>query len=82
MSDMKVGDLKKLLANVDDDLVIVGLQNGMEQSGLLPVSKYDMKTLSGEMVKRQTWDRFDHTDYTYEVFEEKKDGKIKVFRLY
>lgn len=82
MSEMKVGDLKKLLANVDDDLVIVGLQNGMEQSGLLPVSKYDMKTLSGEMVKRQTWDRFDYTDYTYEVFEEKKDGKIKVFRLY
>ena len=82
MSDMKVGDLKKLLANVDDDLVLVGLQHGMEQSGLLPVRKYDMKTLAGEMVKRQTWDRFDYTDYTYEVFEEKKDGKIKVFRLY
>lgn len=82
MSDMKVGDLKKLLENVDDDLVLVGLQHGMEKSGLLPVSKFDMKTVSGEMVKRQTWDRFDGTDYSYEVFEEKKDGKIKVFRLY
>lgn len=57
-------------------------QHGMEQSGLLPISKYDMKTLQGEMVKRNTWDRFDGTDYSYEVFEEKKDGQMKVFRLY
>ena len=54
----------------------------MEKSGLSPISKYYMKTLHGEMVKRNTWDRFDGTDYTYEVFEEKKDGKMKVFRLY
>ena len=54
----------------------------MEQSGLLPISKYDMKTLQGERVERNTWDRFDGADYTYEVFEEKKDGKMKVFRLY
>lgn len=54
----------------------------MEQSGILPISKYDMKTLQGERVERHTWDRFDGTDYTYEVFEEKKDGQMKVFRLY
>lgn len=48
----------------------------------MPISKYDMKTLQGERVERNTWDRFDGTDYTYEVFEEKKDGKMKVFRLY
>ena len=48
----------------------------------LPISKYDMKTLQGERVERHTWDRFDGTDYTYEVFEEKKDGQMKVFRLY
>lgn len=82
MSEMKVGELKKLLENVDDDLVLVGLQHGIEKSGLMPVSKFYMKTVTGEMVKRETWDRFDGTDYTYEVFEEKKDGNIKRFRLY
>ena len=52
----------------------------MEKSGILPISKYDMKTLQVEMVKRNTWDRFDGNDYTYEVFEENKDGQMKVFR--
>ena len=54
----------------------------MEKSGILPISKYYMKTLQGERVERHTWDRFDGTDYTYEVFEEKKDGQMKLFRLY
>lgn len=79
---MKVKELKQLLENVDDELDLVGYQHGMEKSGLLPISKYDMKTLQGEMVKRNTGDRFDGTDYSYEVFEEKKDGQMKVFRLY
>ena len=30
---MKVKELKELLANVDDELEIVGYENGMEQSG-------------------------------------------------
>ena len=79
---MTVKELKKLLEDVDDELELVGYQNGMEQSGLLPISKYDMKTLQGERVECHTWDRFDGTDYTYEGFEEKKDGQMKVFRLY
>ena len=41
---MTVKELKKLLEDVDDELELVGYQNGMEQSGLLPISKYDMKT--------------------------------------
>lgn len=79
---MTVKELKKLLEDVDDELELVGYQNGMEQSGLLPISTYGMKTLQGERVERHTWDRFDGTDYTYEVFEEKKDCQMKVFRLY
>lgn len=79
---MKVKELKELLANVDDDLEIVGYQNGMEQTGLLPISPYSMKVLNGEMVKKETWDRFDGTDYTYEVFQENKNGNVKVFKLY
>ena len=42
---MTVKELKKLLEDVDDELELVGYQNGMEQSGLLPISKYDMKTV-------------------------------------
>lgn len=79
---MKVKELKELLANVDDDLEIVGYQNGMEQTGLLPVSRYSMKVLTGEMVKKSTYDRFDYTDYTYEAFKENKSGNMKVFQLY
>ena len=79
---MKVKELKELLENVDDELDIVGYQSGMEQSGLLPVSKWCMHVISGEMVERSTWDRFDGTDYKYEVFEEKETGTMKVFQLY
>ena len=79
---MKVKELKELLANVDDDLEIVGYQNGMEQTGLLPISPYSMKVLNGEMVKKETWDRFDGTDYSYEVFQENKNGNMRVFKLY
>lgn len=79
---MKVKELKELLANVDDDLEIVGYQNGMEQTGLLPVSRYSMQVLTGEMVKKSTYDAFDYTDYTYEVFQENKNGNLSVFKLY
>ena len=79
---MKVKDLKKGLENVDDELDVVGYQHGMEQSGLLPVSAGSMRVVAGEMVERETWDRFDGTDYKYNVFEEKKGGSIKVFQLY
>lgn len=79
---MKVKELKELLANVDDELEVVGYQNGMEQTGLLPVSKYGMRVITGKTVKKETWDRFDGIDYTYEVFEESKDGDTAVFRLY
>lgn len=79
---MKVKELKELLANVDDDLEIVGYQNGMEQTGLLPVSPYSMKVLNGEIVKKSTYDAFDYTDYTYEVFQENKNGNMRVFKLY
>lgn len=79
---MKVKELKEMLANVDDDLEIVCYQNDMERSGLLPFSPYSMKVLTGELVKKSTYDRFDYTDYTYEVFKENKSGNMKVFKLY
>ena len=41
-----------------------------------------MKVISVKMVKKETWDRFDGTDYTYETFEEDGNGDMKAFRLY
>lgn len=79
---MKVKELKELLANVDDELEIVGYENRMEQSGLMPVGKWGMKVISVKMVKKETWDRLDGTDYTYETFEEDGNGDMKAFRLY
>lgn len=49
---MKVKELKELLANVDDELEIVGYENGMEQTGLLPVSKYGMKVIDDWEAKK------------------------------
>ena len=79
---MTVKELKELLANVDDSLEVMGYQSGMEQSGIMPVSKAAMGTVQGEMVTRHTWDRFDGTDYDYTVFEEKKGGTKSVFRIF
>lgn len=79
---MKVKELKQLLENVDDELDIVAYQYGMEQSGLLPVSRFGMGTITGEIVSRQTRDAFDGTEYCYDVFVEKINGNTKMFRLY
>lgn len=50
---MKVKELKELLANVDDELEIVGYENGMEQSGLMPVGKWGMKVISVKMAEER-----------------------------
>lgn len=77
---MTVGELKKMLENVPDDLEIVTYQNGMEQHGILP------KTFYGKIVKVteekvQTHDAFDYTDYTYTRFKEDKNGTKEVFYM-
>jgi len=72
---------KELAAQIPDDAIIVGYKSDMEQSGVMELN------LSGRveqavMKTKQTWDRFDHTDYSYEVYESNPKGSIKVFRLF
>lgn len=77
---MKVGDLKKMLENIPDDLEIVGYESDMECHGIMKKSFY------GEIVKVKTekaytWDRFDGTDYTYERYVKDKNGDKEVFYM-
>lgn len=77
---MKVGELKKLLENVPDDLVIVSHQSDMERSGIMEKSFYG-KVVKVKEETRHTWDRFDGIDYDYTVFREDKNGDKEVFYM-
>lgn len=68
-----VGELKKFLEAFPDDKPILHYRSDMETSGwfegIHPVEYPMVKTV------RQTWDRFDHTDYSYECYEYNQNGE-------
>ena len=77
---MTVGELKERLKDVDDDMLIVSYQNGMERSGILKAYPC-AEVIRVKEVKKSTWDRFDGGDYTYTAYEKDKHGNKKVFCL-
>lgn len=77
---MKVGDLKKMLENIPDDLVIVGYESDMERHGIMEASFYG-KVVKVKEEKVSTWDRFDGTDYSYTRYVEDKNGDKEVFYM-
>ena len=77
---MTVGELKERLKNVDDNMLIVSYQNGMEKSGILKAYPY-AGVIKVKEVEKSTWDRFDGTDYTYTAYEKDKHGDKEVFCL-
>lgn len=67
-----VGELKKVLANVADDVKIVSYQENMETCGYQHGASINLDKRSP--IEKQTYDRFDHTDYTYEVYEKDNEN--------
>lgn len=67
-----VGELREFIKDLSDDTLIVNYQNDKEKSGyqnnmLCSVANMENKT-------KATYDWFDGTPYSYEVFVESKDG--------
>lgn len=77
---MKVADLIKKLSEFPADMEIVGYESDMERAGIMPYHAYLKKTKVKEVVK-ETWDRFDGTDYTYKCFVEDPNGDKEVLYL-
>lgn len=67
-----VGELKKFIKDLPDDMLLVKYERDMEKSGYRNSFYCDVTTMKKEV--KNTWDRFDGTNYSYEVFETSKDG--------
>lgn len=81
MAKMTVGEYKKLLAAIPDELEIVGYQSDMERCGIMPMYARP-RVIKVKEVTHETWDRFDGTDYTYTTLEESPDGTKEVCELF
>lgn len=78
---MTVGELKRLLAPLDDSLELVGHVSGMEKSGIMPIGIHPrVERMRTE--KHHTHDAFDWTEYSYEVYVPATDGDKEVVLLY
>ena len=67
-----VGELKEFIKDLPDDMLLVIYNEDMETSGyrnslIAEVSIMKKKT-------KKAWDSFDGGSYSYEVFEESKEG--------
>ena len=81
METKTVGELKEYLKNFPDDMLIVKYDKDMERSGYF--NDVFFGTDNMEKVTRKTWDRFDHTEYTYETyFESSKENSIRCLVIY
>ena len=68
-----VGELKKFLANLSDDIPIVRYSHDMEKSGYFNGVWPNIQTM--KKVTRHTYDAFDYIPYNYEVYEEAENGE-------
>lgn len=66
-----VGELKEYIKNLPDDTPIISYQSDMEKSGYQSISCASTQKMVTE--KRETYDAFDYTPYSYTVFSPSKD---------
>ncbi|MBE5937129.1 MAG: hypothetical protein E7265_03765 [Lachnospiraceae bacterium] len=67
-----VGELKEFIKDLPDDMLLANYESNMEISDYrnrLSCDVVNMKTKT-----KYSWDRFDGTDYSYEVLERAEDG--------
>ena len=68
-----VKELKEFLNDLPDNMPIVHYENGMEKRGYL--SGVYISTKNMQIVKKDTYDAFDYTPYSYKAY--KRRLKIK-----
>lgn len=68
-----IKDLKDFIKDLPNDMEIVGYRENMETHGY-QAGCY-IKTQPMRKVEAQTYDRFDYTPYSYEVYVYNADGK-------
>lgn len=73
-----VGELKEFIKDLPDNTPIVNYEIDLEKSGYFNSTGFSLEKM--QQVTRQTWDRFDGTDYTYEAYERSDDG-IECLRI-
>lgn len=66
-----VGELKEYIKNLPDDTPIISYQSDMEKSGYQSISCASTQKMVTE--KRETYDAFDYTPYSYTVFSPSND---------
>lgn len=73
---MKVGQLKELIKDMDDNLEVIKRSNNYELKGsFVPAEKYDIRIDTGyRLVSEQFWDDFDNEPYHTEVYVHDKDN--------
>lgn len=67
-----VGELKDFIKDFPDDTPIVNYENDLEKRGYFNSTCFSLEKM--QQVTKQTWDRFDGIDYTYEAYERSDDG--------
>lgn len=72
MGLMTVKELKEAIKDLPDDSPIISYKSDMEKSGYQGISGVDSMLMVTE--KRETYDAFDYTPYTYTVFSPSEDG--------
>ena len=68
-----VGELKQFLELLPEDMIVVHYKSDMEKSGWFEGITPWVTNMSKEV--SQTWDYFNHTDYSYECYGHDSNGK-------
>lgn len=74
-----VGELKEVIKDLPDDMKLVMYKSNMETSGYQNAIYASVEAMASET--KHTWDRFDGTNYDYEVYTDSKDGE-KCLKIY
>lgn len=67
-----VGELKEFIKDLPNDMLLVKYHSDMETRGYQNRVSCMVDNMKKE--KKETWDSFDYTPYSYEIFVESKDG--------
>lgn len=68
-----VGELREILQNLPNDMLLLSYQSDMEKSGY--VNRVFIDALNMAIKEKKTYDAFDYTPYSYKVYEPSAQGE-------